>query len=165
MFYYENEYINYHLTTVVNFDNFTFCVNILSNVVIETSNWFYFLSNALSYIQIKFCDHKLISLGTTVQNMHSNTKKSSKLYILWSLLWLHYQKINQIFYYESTIKVLIFRLTLELTFYGKYKCYFWWHKTWIWSRKMLLLFREILVFTPMGQKFSLGKTTNLFKSQ
>jgi len=25
MFFHENEYLNYHLTTVVNCDNFTFC--------------------------------------------------------------------------------------------------------------------------------------------
>jgi len=54
MFYHENAYLNYHLTTIVNFDKFTFCGTILSNDVIEISNWFYFLSNALCYIQIKF---------------------------------------------------------------------------------------------------------------
>jgi len=54
MLFHENEYLNYHLTTIVNFDNFTFCGTILSNDVIETSNLFYFLSNALCYIQIKF---------------------------------------------------------------------------------------------------------------
>jgi len=49
MFFHESEYLNYHLTTIVNFDNFTFRSTILSNDVIETSNWLYFLSNALCY--------------------------------------------------------------------------------------------------------------------
>jgi len=62
------------MKTIVNFDNFTFCSTILTNNVIETLNWFYFLSNALCYIQIKFCDHKLISLGTTVENIHPKIK-------------------------------------------------------------------------------------------
>jgi len=57
MFFHENEYLNYHLTTIVNFNNFTFCSTILSNDVIENSSWFYFLSNGLCYIQIKFHDH------------------------------------------------------------------------------------------------------------
>jgi len=56
---------------IVNFDNFTFCGTILTNGVIETSNWFYFLSNALCYIQIKFRNHKLISLVMIVENIHS----------------------------------------------------------------------------------------------
>jgi len=56
----------------------------------ETSNWFYFLSNALCYIQIKFRDHKLISLGTKVENIHPKIKKkSTKFYILSSLLRRH----------------------------------------------------------------------------
>jgi len=38
MFYHENEYLNYHLTTIVNFYNFTFRRTILLNDV--TSNWF-----------------------------------------------------------------------------------------------------------------------------
>jgi len=58
--------------TSVNFDNFTFAA--LYCEVIETSNWFYFLSNALCYIHIKFRDHKLISLGTAVESIHSNIK-------------------------------------------------------------------------------------------
>jgi len=31
MFFHENEYLNYHLTTIVNFDYFTFRGTILSN--------------------------------------------------------------------------------------------------------------------------------------
>jgi len=68
--------LSYHLTTIVNFDNFTFCSTVLSNDVIETSNWFYFLSNALYYIQIKFRDHKL---STTVENIHPKVKKIYKI--------------------------------------------------------------------------------------
>jgi len=49
MFFHKNEYLNYHFTTIVNVDNFTFCSAILSNDVIETSSWFYFLSNARCY--------------------------------------------------------------------------------------------------------------------
>jgi len=70
MLFHDNEYLNYHLTTILNFDNFTFCGTILPNDVVETSSWFYFLSNALCFIQIKFRDHKLISLGTTVEYIH-----------------------------------------------------------------------------------------------
>jgi len=70
MFFHKNEYLNYHLTTIVNFDNFTFRSTILSNDAIEILNLFYFLLNALCYNQIKFCDHKLISLGTTDENIH-----------------------------------------------------------------------------------------------
>jgi len=62
------------LTTIVNFDKFTFRGTVLSNDVIETSNWFYFLSNALRYNRIKFRDHKLISLSTTVENIHPKIK-------------------------------------------------------------------------------------------
>jgi len=62
MFYHENKYLNYHLTTIVNFDNFRFRGTMLSNDVIDISNWFYFLSNALCYIQIKFHEHKLITV-------------------------------------------------------------------------------------------------------
>jgi len=90
MFYLENKYLNYHLTAIiiVNFDNFTFCGTILSNDVIETSNCFFFLSNLVCYIQIKLRDHKLITLGTAVKNIHSNLKKIKliKFYILSSLL-------------------------------------------------------------------------------
>jgi len=49
------------------------------NDVIEISSWFYFLSNALHYIQIKFCDHKLIGLGTIVENIHPKIKKIYKI--------------------------------------------------------------------------------------
>jgi len=62
MFFHENEFLNYHFTTIVNFFNFTFRGTILSNDVIETLNWFYFLSNAMRYIQIKFRFHKLNNL-------------------------------------------------------------------------------------------------------
>jgi len=86
MFDHENEYSNYHLTNIVNFDNFTFCGTILSNNIIETSNWFYCLSNALCCIQIKFCDHKLINLVMTAEYTESNIKKFTKFYILSSLL-------------------------------------------------------------------------------
>jgi len=79
MFHHENEYLNSHLTTIVNFDNLTFCDTVLSKDVIKTSNWFYFLSNALCYIQIKFRNHKSISLGTAVKNVHSNIKKINKI--------------------------------------------------------------------------------------
>jgi len=51
MFYQENEYLNNHLTTIVNFDNFTICSTVLSNNVIETTNCFF--SNTFCYIQIK----------------------------------------------------------------------------------------------------------------
>jgi len=71
MFYHENDYLYYHLTTIVNFDNFIFCGTILSNDVIETSNRFYFLSNDLCYIQFKFSDHKLISLRLAIEYVHS----------------------------------------------------------------------------------------------
>jgi len=33
-------------------------------------------------------------------------------------------KINQNFFHESRVLVLIFRISLEWTFYGKCKCYF-----------------------------------------
>jgi len=74
MLFHEHEYLIYHLTIIVNFDNFIFCGTILSNDIIETSSWFYFLSNALCYIHIKLRVHKLISLGTTVENIHPNIK-------------------------------------------------------------------------------------------
>jgi len=32
MFYHENKYLNYHLTTLVNFGNFTFCGTIWSKI-------------------------------------------------------------------------------------------------------------------------------------
>jgi len=66
------------LTTIANFENFTFNGTILSNDVIETFNWFYFLSNALCYIKIKFHNHKLINLGTAVENIHPNIKNLQK---------------------------------------------------------------------------------------
>jgi len=47
-------------TENVNFDNFNFCSTILLNDVIETSDWFYFLSNTLCYIQIKFHDYNYL---------------------------------------------------------------------------------------------------------
>jgi len=74
MFYHENKYLNYYLITIVSFDNFTFCGTVLLNDGIETSNWFYFLLNTPYYIQIKFYDHKLISLDTAVKNLHCNIK-------------------------------------------------------------------------------------------
>jgi len=74
MFFHENEYLNYHLTTIVNFDNFTFRGTLLSYDIIKTSNWFYFLSNAFCYNQIKFHDHQLISLGTIVEYIHPKIK-------------------------------------------------------------------------------------------
>jgi len=77
MFFHKNEYLNYHLTTIVNFDKFKFCGTILLNDVIETPSWFYFLSNDLCYIRIKFRDHKLIGLGTTVENIHPNINKKN----------------------------------------------------------------------------------------
>jgi len=71
MFYHENEFLNYHLTTIIQ-----------SNDVVETSNWFYFRSNAPCYIQIKFRNHKLISLGTAVENIHSNIKIIQNFFVL-----------------------------------------------------------------------------------
>jgi len=47
MFYHENKYLNYHLTTILNFNNFTFRGTILSNDVIKTSNWFSFKCSVL----------------------------------------------------------------------------------------------------------------------
>jgi len=78
----------------------------------------YFLSNAPCYIQIKFRDHKLIILGTTIENIYPKIKKSTKFYILEFLLW-RLQKIKQNFFHESRVQVLIFRLSLEWTFYAK----------------------------------------------
>jgi len=67
MFYHENEYLNYHFTTIVNVNNLTFRCTILSNDVI-------FSFKSLCYVQIKFRDYKLISLGTAVENIHANIK-------------------------------------------------------------------------------------------
>jgi len=104
--------LNYHLTTIENFDNFTFYGTTLSNDVIKTLNWFYFLSNALCYIQMKSLVHKLISLGKAVKNMHSNIKKICRI--------LHFivpimmsSKIKPIFVHESTVQFLILCLSLE----------------------------------------------------
>jgi len=47
-------YLNYHLTTIVNFDNFTFCGTILSNDVIETLNWFYFFQMLCAISKLSF---------------------------------------------------------------------------------------------------------------
>jgi len=78
MLYHENKYLNYHLTTTVNFDTLYLAALYCQMMSEKLSNWFYFLSNALCYIQIKFCNHKLISLSTTVENIHLKTKKSTK---------------------------------------------------------------------------------------
>jgi len=91
MFFHENEYR--HLITIY---NFTFCGTILSNDVIKTSNWFYFLSNASCYIQINFRHHELISLGTTVENIHSKIKICKILHFI--VFIMTSSKINQFFF-------------------------------------------------------------------
>jgi len=44
MFFHENEYLNYQLTTIVNFDIFTFCGTIHVKWCYKNFKWFYFLS-------------------------------------------------------------------------------------------------------------------------
>jgi len=108
--------INYHLTTIVNFDNFTFRGTILSNDVIESSNWFYFLSNALCYNQIKFRYHKLISLGRTVENIQPKIKNMQNFifYRFYYDVIKNKPKLYRFYYdHESRVQVLIFRLSLE----------------------------------------------------
>jgi len=114
----------------------------LSNNVIVTSIWFYFLSNALCYIQIKFRDHKLIGLGTTVENIHLKIKKIYKILHFIVLLMMSSKNKLKLFH-ESRVQVLIFRLSLESTFYGKHKYYFCWHKNLYMDKKNhIFFFRE-----------------------
>jgi len=68
----------------------------LTNNVIETSNRFYVLSNALRYIQIKFHDHKFINLGTTVENTYSKIEKIFKI-LYFIVLIMTSSKIIQFF--------------------------------------------------------------------
>jgi len=65
-------------------------------------------------MQIKFRDHKLMSLGTTVENIHPKIKiyKISHFIILIMTISKNKPKL----FYKSRVQVLIFRLGLEWTF-------------------------------------------------
>jgi len=65
----------------------------------------------LCHSQIKYRAHKLISLGTAVENIHSNIKKSLQNFTFYRPYY-DVIKIKPIFY-ESTVQVFIFSLSLE----------------------------------------------------